>query len=90
MCVPIREASVPSGEDGLGLQGGPADGRVHNEIAGQFPAELAAILVFLSLLASILCLICLLFFALMVHGVHMLFDLFENIEIYKNTKGSCF
>lgn len=63
MCVPIREASVPSGEDGLGLQGGPADGTVHSEITGQFPSRagcrscflVSSSLYFVSYLSSLLC-----------------------------------
>lgn len=97
-CCPREWACVsPSGRHlclqertAWGCREGQQTGGLTVRSLGSSRAELATVLVFLSLPASILCLICLLFFALMVHGVHMLFDLFENIEVYENTKGLLF
>lgn len=86
MCVPIREASMPSGEDGLGLQGEPDRWVVHSEIAGQLPKRSWLPFLF-SCLQSLFCVL-LVFSSLFSWFMEFICSLIcLKTEVYKNTKG---
>lgn len=87
MCVPIREASVPSGEDGLGLRKGQTDGRVHSEIAGQLPERSWLPFLFSCLFQPLFCVL-FVFSSLLSWFVEFICSLIcLTTEVYKNTKG---